>query len=442
MDVRTQPRERVFSILNDNDCPSFVIRQRRSSPEPQSKLPDRTLPSPKQRRPSLIRHAQYQRSSSFSSTTSSTPPLLRYDSSSSKSSNGSMDSSPSPITPAYNYNDGSLLLPYDNVLRQDLTGLMASPSGVTPFMEQQLMMAPMPDAFPGKVLPQAITPALPQTLPGLQYPILPNTIPEPPQQLPTPTSLNSAPSSLPAQSATNSTSPPNATVPTKKNKYPCPYSQSHNCSATFTTSGHAARHGKKHTGEKGVHCPVCNKAFTRKDNMKQHERTHKNNSADSKSETSENPRRSKAAITRDNVRQKIKKTDSSGSDPTSQPSLLQSPLSEVTSIAPSLEAPIPMDDPSIYPVDPNVPMMSTIPIPLALPDTLPANALYSGIPDDAVLAAAAGVLPLNSIEKMPVPDVMNVPPLPVAPPLIRGFSDLDTLAQAAETFDPYYQQPI
>ncbi|OJD12623.1 hypothetical protein AJ78_06810 [Emergomyces pasteurianus Ep9510] len=61
----------------------------------------------------------------------------------------------------------------------------------------------------------------------------------------------------------------------KKNKYPCPYAGSHSCTATFTTSGHAARHGKKHTGEKGVHCPVCNKAFTRKDNMKQHRRTHR-----------------------------------------------------------------------------------------------------------------------------------------------------------------------
>lgn len=61
----------------------------------------------------------------------------------------------------------------------------------------------------------------------------------------------------------------------KKTKYPCPYAASHSCAATFTTSGHAARHGKTHTGEKSVHCPVCNKAFTRKDNMKQHQRTHR-----------------------------------------------------------------------------------------------------------------------------------------------------------------------
>ncbi|EEH40871.1 hypothetical protein PAAG_02847 [Paracoccidioides lutzii Pb01] len=61
----------------------------------------------------------------------------------------------------------------------------------------------------------------------------------------------------------------------RKNKYPCPYAASHACTATFTTSGHAARHGKKHTGEKGIHCPICNKAFTRKDNMKQHRRTHR-----------------------------------------------------------------------------------------------------------------------------------------------------------------------
>lgn len=69
----------------------------------------------------------------------------------------------------------------------------------------------------------------------------------------------------------------------RKNKYPCPYAASHGCSSTFTTSGHAARHGKKHTGEKSVHCPICNKAFTRKDNMKQHIRTHRTHSDEMRS---------------------------------------------------------------------------------------------------------------------------------------------------------------
>lgn len=69
----------------------------------------------------------------------------------------------------------------------------------------------------------------------------------------------------------------------RKNKYPCPYSVTHGCTATFTTSGHAARHGKKHTGEKSVHCPICNKAFTRKDNMKQHIRTHRTHSDEMRS---------------------------------------------------------------------------------------------------------------------------------------------------------------
>ncbi|CRG85131.1 hypothetical protein PISL3812_02259 [Talaromyces islandicus] len=75
---------------------------------------------------------------------------------------------------------------------------------------------------------------------------------------------------------TSPANPPETEKKPKKNKYACPYAASHSCTATFTTSGHAARHGKKHTGEKSVHCPICNKAFTRKDNMKQHRRIHKN----------------------------------------------------------------------------------------------------------------------------------------------------------------------
>ncbi|KAL4879523.1 hypothetical protein BJY04DRAFT_93765 [Aspergillus karnatakaensis] len=84
-----------------------------------------------------------------------------------------------------------------------------------------------------------------------------------------------------------------APKPARKNKYPCPFAASHACTATFTTSGHAARHGKKHTGEKSVHCPICNKAFTRKDNMKQHIRTHRTHSDDMS--TNSTPRSSDAS---------------------------------------------------------------------------------------------------------------------------------------------------
>lgn len=88
--------------------------------------------------------------------------------------------------------------------------------------------------------------------------------------------------------------------PVRKNKYPCPYAASHGCSATFTTSGHAARHGKKHTGEKSVHCPICNKAFTRKDNMKQHIRTHRTHSDEMRS-TSEPENDARWAMARPGV---------------------------------------------------------------------------------------------------------------------------------------------
>lgn len=61
---------------------------------------------------------------------------------------------------------------------------------------------------------------------------------------------------------------------TRKHQYICPYAASLACTARFTTSSHAARHGRKHTGIKSFQCPACNKTFSRRDNMKQHYRTH------------------------------------------------------------------------------------------------------------------------------------------------------------------------
>ncbi|KAF1364957.1 hypothetical protein EJ07DRAFT_97336, partial [Lizonia empirigonia] len=68
--------------------------------------------------------------------------------------------------------------------------------------------------------------------------------------------------------------PAPASARPKKNSYPCPMAKQYHCTDYFTTSGHAARHAKKHTGKKDAYCPECNKAFTRKDNMEQHRRTH------------------------------------------------------------------------------------------------------------------------------------------------------------------------
>jgi hypothetical protein len=76
------------------------------------------------------------------------------------------------------------------------------------------------------------------------------------------------PQMVPREAVTTPASKP------RKNSYPCPLAKEYNCSDHFTTSGHAARHSKKHTGKKDAMCPECNKTFTRKDNMEQHRRTH------------------------------------------------------------------------------------------------------------------------------------------------------------------------
>jgi hypothetical protein len=66
-----------------------------------------------------------------------------------------------------------------------------------------------------------------------------------------------------------------APVKSGKNTYPCPLGHQFNCDRYFTTSGHAARHAKIHSGEKNIVCPDCDKRFARKDNMDQHRKTHR-----------------------------------------------------------------------------------------------------------------------------------------------------------------------
>ncbi|KAK5047624.1 hypothetical protein LTR84_006289 [Exophiala bonariae] len=453
MDVHTQLREATsFSILNDNDSPSFAIRPRqlRQSLSPASVaasvarstsasgsgfISASTSPSPRpdrQVRPYLPRQDHYTRASSFSS--GGAPPLSRL------SSNSSMDSSPSPITPAYTYND-STLPPFDQLTRQDLATYLPqpSPTTITPFLEQQLLIAPnmMPDHFVGKQFQS--------TLPLAQYPIhapIPPVFP-----INNPTSANSSvlpASTAPATSSVTTpvkiqskTSPQTTSGPTpgKKNKYPCPYAQSQSCTATFTTSGHAARHGKKHTGEKGVHCPVCNKAFTRKDNMKQHERTHKGSMSGSNSDNS-SVRRSKASITK--VAQKARqaqKDDTTLPDRSRRSSLMRSPLSEVTSLAPpATDTSLSTESSLATNFYPDTQQM-LMPI-QTIPETLSPNTFYS---NELLMQQQSSILPLPQLMLDKADDFTLAGNMPSAPPLLRGFSDLDTLANVAgAAYDPNY----
>lgn len=352
-----------------------------------------------------------------------------------------MEGTPSPITPAYSYNEPAIG-PYDSVLRQDLAGnyLPSPTTGITPFMDSAMMLGPIQvsqDAFHPKMMmsqPQPIAPA------GL--PIMPMGAD---RGMPTPAlSTNASISSTSSASQQQQTSPTTANNgnPTgKKNKYPCPYAASHNCSATFTTSGHAARHGKKHTGEKGVHCPVCDKAFTRKDNMKQHERTHKNHAK------SGDDKKSKAQVTRE--AQRVKEVQKQQEEvQQTQPQIVPATLAQQS--LPPFPAQIRksssgISEPSDITLAPN-PVQTPVDLsPGFFADATPQIML----PGDSIMADPSIYPPLSDeaiLSDMPVTTekLMGLS-VPQPPSLVRGFSDLDTLAQAAEAsyidpIDPYYPQ--
>ncbi|KAL8704819.1 MAG: hypothetical protein Q9201_002051 [Fulgogasparrea decipioides] len=217
---------------------------------------------------------------------SSTPPLVRQNSNSSQS-----DSHTSPMTPSYpqdpqdpqNKPTPYFTYPRPNAQMYPVMGSVQNPYQM-PYQLQQRDMASSEMTNGAGAFNQQALLNLP---PPLSYPN-----PEPPMIAPSPrdvqtphlaqlsptttsssTSQPEKPNLHSAGTQTSSTSPTEP-KPAKK-KFPCPHAARYNCSDTFTTSGHAARHGKKHTGEKSVVCPTCSKAFTRKDNMKQHERTHK-----------------------------------------------------------------------------------------------------------------------------------------------------------------------
>ncbi|KAF2433908.1 hypothetical protein EJ08DRAFT_18118 [Tothia fuscella] len=189
-------------------------------------------------RPLMTSLPLHSRTSSIVSYNSSppTPQLVR---SNSSESSTMMNQSPSPVTPSFDFDPGS-----QQQHKQDDISFFLPPSD--------------------------------QSHPS-QYPLINNGAahfyPAPPANIaPQPQMYQAQPNP-----DTDSRSQPAAnSKPPKKNQYPCPLSKQFNCQDFFTTSGHAARHAKKHTGKKDAFCPECNKAFTRKDNMEQHRRTHQN----------------------------------------------------------------------------------------------------------------------------------------------------------------------
>jgi type II secretory pathway pseudopilin PulG len=223
-----------------------------------------------------------------------TPQLSR-----SSSSDSRAFSTPSPLTPGFNsfdqaaaqHQQHALSAPRSSLGRQsqhqqryflhshtpakmdDQTASMYPPvpdvSGSTPQaypMPPQMMLQQHQQAQPppplAQVLPQQQSQQRPQSSQDFRASVSPAS------EQPSRVSTASAQSNQKSQ---------------KKNQYPCPMAKQVGCTDYFTTSGHAARHAKKHTGKKDAFCPECNKAFTRKDNMEQHRRTHQNGRGASRS---------------------------------------------------------------------------------------------------------------------------------------------------------------
>ncbi|KAF2761700.1 hypothetical protein EJ05DRAFT_182500 [Pseudovirgaria hyperparasitica] len=197
---------------------------------------------------SVTRLSSFQSGYSSPCSSPQTPSLVR-----SRSSDSTADmQTPSPITPEFGY----------------LDSLNAHPQAYSDST-----------AYFNKDLPQYI----PQQPPTLSQTYMQSTPAQPAYYAQPPAENKSAP----AQKS-------------KKNQYPCPVAKQYNCSDHFTTSGHAARHAKKHTGKKDAMCPECNKAFTRKDNMEQHRRTHLNGRSTTKGTAVED--RSRKVVKQQNMK--------------------------------------------------------------------------------------------------------------------------------------------
>ncbi|KAL8637568.1 MAG: hypothetical protein Q9228_005171 [Teloschistes exilis] len=292
---------RKISLLNATGGASASKPQHGTTPTPITSPPatipyhpltSSTIP-PLVLRQDRVRRYQERRSPSPPKSPSRTPPLVRHNSTGSQS-----ESTTSPMTPGYPQDPldpQNKSTPYFAYARTNSQIYTSMAQLHTPFPPQPLYYMPqreMAHLDTGNGSSALNQQALLYLPPPLAYPNPEPamTVPSPPSHLAQHSSPTAASVSSPSQSnnerptshsagtqtsntTTSSASPTDPKRP--KKKFPCPHASRFACSDTFTTSGHAARHGKKHTGEKSVICPTCNKAFTRKDNMKQHERTHR-----------------------------------------------------------------------------------------------------------------------------------------------------------------------
>lgn len=250
MDGRNSAGRRI-SLLND-----FADRAQAPPPPPQpasSKFPSSTSSSSTWFSPRhiLALPAEFNRSYS-SSTTASDPPtpiLMR----STSTDSAILQRTPSPLTP-------NLSLERLSIMSGNPPSLYGKSLYGDP---DQLSAAPMPyTLYSGAPQPYSLS----------------RSNPSPPPSAPQPIAVPVQPRPSPPQS-TSSFRSRRAPVKSSKNTYPCPLGAQFGCDRYFTTSGHAARHAKIHSGEKNISCPECDKKFARKDNMDQHRKTHRHSNA-------------------------------------------------------------------------------------------------------------------------------------------------------------------
>ncbi|KAF7195586.1 Transcription factor Sp3 [Pseudocercospora fuligena] len=347
--------------------------------------------------PYLAAHSRASSCTSTPSLSPQTPQLVR-----SSSSDSRALSTPSPLTPSFNS--------FDSAAQQYLPPkpLHQQPQHHQPSQHQQhyylqnhaytkmddqnaSMYPPIPDA----------TGAMPSA-----YPMPPQMV----QQQPMPQPQNpgqafrasTSPSSEPSR-VSNASAQSNSKAPQKKNQYPCPMAKQVGCNDFFTTSGHAARHAKKHTGKKDAFCPECNKAFTRKDNMEQHRRTHQNGRGSSRSTNDDS---------------KVKKPTKSAKKTTvkNEPALeaaVQQQLAEQTQAEQAQQVARAVEQVQVQP--------PVQPLPAEQPMLMPVGPYFVG-----------------SMDTGPVPALPMAPDLSIRPPLQRSqyASSLDYVAPTAAMIDP------